>query len=144
MLKIYEWETDTYPEFILASLKSCEAEKLLRKLVRHFKTCPVRLTFRGYGFVGGAYGHNSRRISLPHFTSLSSVCHEFAHHLADTRHQKTCGHRKEFKRELKRVYTYAKRWLPEKRLHQMQYGGTSGEQTNSESTGLSVEKKEVV
>lgn len=144
-LKIYEWEDQTYPEFRKIGLCRAEIQKIFRKLIRHFKSPPLsRVSFVNYVRGGKYYSSFYSIVIGSGGYNLGTICHEFAHHLADTRHNKSCGHRKEFKRELKRVYTYAKRWLPEKRLHQMQYGGTSGEQTNSESTGLSVEKKEVV
>lgn len=114
-LAVYQWEYERYPAFYEVKFDRRRAAVLLKKFSRHFKTsCPLMSSIRKRG--GGHYtaslwgGHAF--IALPDNPSLALVCHEYAHHLATTRNKARCGHGKEFKRELKRVYTFAKRYLP--------------------------------
>lgn len=115
-LKVYFWEKQTYPDFQTVNFDRVQAVKYLKKFSRHFKTsCPVlsRIIKRG----GGHYTPSfiQPRIALGKNPSLGIVCHEFAHHLDTLRHPDTKQwHGKSFKRELKRVYTFAKRYLPKK------------------------------
>lgn len=119
-LKIYEWERQTYPRFRQVQINRHEQKKYLKKLCRHFEVSEPALKRsqkRGValGWGGGSYqpSHwNSGTIKIGKMTSMGTLCHEFAHHL-DWKRNGVCGHGKTFKRELKRVYTWAKRWLPE-------------------------------
>lgn len=114
-LKAYEWESRTYPEFEKVKMQKCEAPAYLKKLSRHFKVSEPRLSHinkhSGGHYSPSAYGQAS--IALPKETSLSIVCHEFAHHLDTLRHPESkIWHGRTFKRELKKVYTFTKRYLP--------------------------------
>lgn len=115
-LKVYHWEEQTYPQFKTVKLQRLEAPKYFRKFARHFKvSCPALSTTVKQG--GGHYQPSSwiARIALAKETHLGLVCHEFAHHLDAIRHPDTAQwHGKSFRRELKKVYTFAKRYLPEK------------------------------
>lgn len=113
-LVTYNWEEQTFPEFRKIEIDRKRAALLIKKFSRHFKTsCPIlsnRLT-RG----GGSYtpGNWNSWIKLPIKPSLALVCHEYAHHLEHTRHPDSKQwHGKTFRRELTRVYTFAKRYLP--------------------------------
>ena len=117
LLKVYEWERSTWPEFQEVMLEPCEAEATLRKLVRHFKTRAIYMTFGNHRSGGGRYvAYWPIRMDEVRLTkrniNLGTVIHEFAHHLDTCRWRKRAGHGRTFKRELKRVYTWAKRYLP--------------------------------
>ena len=113
-LAAYHWEEQTYPQFRKEKVSRERANQLIIKFIRHFKTPPVFLSYKIKRGDAGHYLPNSYRpsISLGENPSLAVVCHEFAHHLEYTRHHTRQWHGKKFKRELKRVYTFAKRYLP--------------------------------
>ena len=115
-LAVYQWEADTYPEFHEVKVEKERAMFYLKKFARHFKTtCPTISSINKRG--GGHYTPSSwrPRIALPPNPSLALICHEYAHHLDTIRNPETKQwHGKSFKRELKKVYTFAKRYLPTK------------------------------
>jgi len=113
-LKIYEWEQSTYKEFRDVAITRSEAEKYLRKFARHFKVNVPRVDYsRVKRNGGGSYYARSQMIRLSHGTNLGTVCHEFAHHLnSQLNGGVKLGHDKGFKKQLKKVYTFAKRYLP--------------------------------
>lgn len=114
MLRVYLWEEATWPEFRkVAPLTEEQTTKLLRKLSRHFKT-PVPY-LRLYGWSGGGrYWALRHRITLSRPVAFDTLLHEFAHHLNFIRNREN-GHRRSFKRELKRTYTWARRYLPKEK-----------------------------
>jgi len=117
-LKVYEWEAQTWPAFRQVKLNRSEAEMVLRRLIRHFNTPHVRLK-GGEWYGGGTYFRHGMvdpviRVKLSN-VNLATVCHEFAHHLNNHLYParaKTRAHGKTFKRCLKRVYTWSKRYVP--------------------------------
>ncbi len=114
-LAAYHWEHEVaYPEFRKVMVTRERAAALLKRFARHFKTtAPLLEVFNRRG--GGGHYHMSYGtgyIKLCKNPSLGLVCHEYAHHLARVRYGKCQGHNKKFKHELKRVYTFAKRYLP--------------------------------
>ena len=115
-LRVYRWESATWPEFRkVAPLTEGQATKLLRKLSRHFKT-PVPY-LRLYGWNGGGRWRRGlvyHQITLSRPVAFDTLLHEFAHHLNFCRNRER-GHRRSFKRELKRTYTWARRYLPEEK-----------------------------
>ena len=123
-LKVYQWEHDTYPVFQEVKLDRHQQHLYLRKLSRHFKVpCPeIRQSYRSgvaSGEGGGSYTPHYHRpvIRVGKITTMGTLCHEFAHHLHFVEHSRVSNlnikmwHGKEFKRRLKRVYTWAKRWI---------------------------------
>lgn len=120
-LKVYEWEKKTWPEFQEVKVNRFHQGVLLMKLSRHFKVdCPeLRWSYRS-GVARGNGGGSYHRSNLHPFircgkvTTLGTLLHEFAHHL-DWRAYLGYGHRRSFKRALKRTYTWAKQWLPDAR-----------------------------
>ena len=118
-LAVYNWEYETYRPFYSHKVGRHGAAVLLRKFSRHFKTsCPIltpTIKRRGGGHYIFAF-YSGARITLGKDPSLAIVCHEYAHHLTHIRHpeNKKC-HSKVFKRELKKVYTFAKRYLPKEK-----------------------------
>lgn len=115
-LAAYHWERQAYPEFRKIKFPKARAMFYIKKLARHFKTsCPElsNINKRGGGhYRPGSWGNGW--IALPPNPSLGLVCHEYAHHLDNLRNPDTKQwHGKSFKRELKRVYTFAKRYLPQ-------------------------------
>ena len=114
-INAYRWESEKYPEFEKIQIKKCEAPAYLKKFARHFKVSEPRLSHiqkRGGGhYSPSAYGPGS--IALNDEPNLALVIHEFAHHLDSVRNPDAKSwHGKSFKHELKRVYTFAKRYLP--------------------------------
>jgi hypothetical protein len=109
-LKIYQWEHEAYPEFRQVQICRSDVPKYLKKFARHFKVTEPYLNSRPKRSTG-TYYRSSRSISLPATCSLGLVIHEFAHHLADETYQANIMHDKRFKRQLKKVYTFAKRYL---------------------------------
>lgn len=112
-LAVYDWEHQTYPEFRKVKVEKARAMFYIKKFARHFKTsCPAlsRVQKRGGGhYVPGYFP----RVALPKQPSLGLICHEYAHHLDAVRNPDTKQwHGKSFKKELKKVYTFAKRYLP--------------------------------
>lgn len=115
-LAAYQWEHDTYPQFQSVRVDRHRAEVLIRKLARHFKTTCPRFSMRMRRGGGGHYTPSMLgvgTITLGKEPTLGLVCHEFAHHLETVRHNSRRWHGKQFKRELKRVYTFARRYLPQ-------------------------------
>lgn len=116
-LKVYEWEREKYPEYRSIDLTTREIEMYFNKLCRHFKlpAIPIKRCRRNgsYFRVINHYPNKFYDTASVHFglnPDLGTVVHEFAHYLNYKRNEKN-GHGKEFKRELKRSYTFAKRWL---------------------------------
>ena len=129
-LKVYAWEHEKWPEFQTVHIDRTRQSALLRKLARHFKVDEPRIEQshrRGanatHNKSGAAGSYHKARwlgwcvIKIGSVTTLGTLCHEFAHHL-DWRRHNGDGHRRTFKRELKRTYTWAKRYLenPEKEI----------------------------
>jgi hypothetical protein len=122
----YAWEKETWPEFEAVKMNHEQAARFLRKAARHFKvTAPGLANQRGNG--SATYSYSSRncpwvnpgtiRVS-PRQGVFGTVVHEFSHHLAWIRWgEDGRGHRRKFKRELKRVYTFAKKFLPNAASH---------------------------
>jgi|SRR3972149_7177595 len=113
-LKVYQWENETWPEFQKVKLCTSEARRITAKLTRHFKQPYVELvtgSHRGTGrYFRRWYGTSFIRVNR-YETTLGIVCHEFAHHL-NAWYYRGKHHDRKFKRSLKRVYTWAKRYLP--------------------------------
>jgi len=118
-LKVYEWESQTWPGFERISLDRPAQQKYLNKLCRHFKV-PVpsfKWSYRrgvALGAGGGSYhGHGGvyAFIRIGKVSTMATLVHEFAHHL-NAAHYGGDHHDRTFKRALKRSYTWAKRWLP--------------------------------
>jgi len=133
--KAYAWEQATWPEYRKIVVTRMEQEKYAKKLVRHFKTPPVDIkqSYRRGG--AGCYHPKLDRVFKPmtreqigkptlaggvikmgRVGNLGTLIHEFAHHLEYYKYGKG-GHRKTFKRCLKRVYKWSKRWLPKESSH---------------------------
>ena len=121
-LKVYEWEHTTWPDFQMVKIDRTRQYALNKKLARHFKVDEPRLVGshqRGANAMNRASGASGKYhyafpgmavIKLGTISTLGTLCHEFAHHL-NYRRWKAKGHGRTFKRELKRVYTFAKRYL---------------------------------
>lgn len=120
---LYKWESDTYPAFQSRKVERHEQGVLLRKLSRHFKVDLPRLVYsrqRGANALQQASGaagmyhasmwHGNCTIKLGKVTTLGTLVHEFAHHI-NWRRWKANGHGRTFKRELKRTYTFSRRYL---------------------------------
>ena len=107
--RAYQWEHEAYPEFLTIKLDVKEQRKYVKKLCRHFHINePTIINKAGHWAFANTFWW---RLKLPHTCSLGLVVHEFAHLLTHTRWGKGQHHNKKFKRELKRCYTFAKRWL---------------------------------
>ena len=109
-LKIYKWERETYPEFQKIEIGRSDAPKYFKKFARHFKVIEPILLKRTKQS-GGAYFRDYIGIALPKTTYFGVIIHEFAHHLADQKTRSRNGHNKRFKRALKQVYSFAKRYI---------------------------------
>ncbi len=111
-LAVYHWEEQQWPEFRKFRMTRKEAEGKLKKLARHFKTPETKVSWQVKKGDAGHYSGHSFTVALGSEPSLGVVCHEFAHHLNHVLHPTVkVGHDKEFKKCLKKVYTFAKRWL---------------------------------
>ena len=109
---IYSWERRAYPLHFVTQISFELAVKRVARLSKKFKVAPPDVVF-GAKNGGGFYRKQERRIYLTNGNICTAVAvHEFAHHLENMRYGDT-GHRKQFKKVLKKCYTYAKRWLPE-------------------------------
>lgn len=117
--KAYAWEREAYPAFQTIIIEDDDRKKYLDKLSRHFKVADVILSQslqRGFGAGRSTWvsWYRTSVIRLHKRTTLGTLCHEFAHHLVMVRWGKQrIHHGRKFKRELKRVYTFAKRYLPQ-------------------------------
>ena len=109
--KLYEWEHKTYPEFKATKVAGSDAPIYFKKLARHFKVSEPRLFSTRKSIGNGMYYGRTQSIALAPETDLGIIIHEFAHHLARQRHGSNQHHNKKFKHELKRVYTFAKRYI---------------------------------
>jgi hypothetical protein len=124
-LKVYEWERERWPEFRHIKITRTEAESYLRKFSRHFKT-PVPNLVGGKWYGGGTYYHYKQEVKVKlSAIHLNTIIHEYAHHL-NWMQFKQNGHRKSFKRCLKRVYSFAKRYLPKKKAEVLTPVAVSG------------------
>jgi predicted SprT family Zn-dependent metalloprotease len=101
-----------FPEFHKIQITQTDAEKLLKKLTRHFKTHMPRLEFNtrhpGRGIarhlkVNPGYTYS---ITLNKNPYLNVVTHEFSHLLANKKYNKNCKHTKKFMKTLKQVNNY--------------------------------------
>lgn len=114
-LKAYQWEHETFPEFQNVQVCSDTQQKLVRKLARHFKTPKPALQHTRINDTHGRYIHpnayHASTIRTAQNSTLGTLCHEFAHHLAYLKHGRGVGHDKRFKKQLKKVYTFAKRYI---------------------------------
>ena len=122
-LKVYEWERAKWPEFQEIKVHRFQQGVLLEKLARHFKvSCPDLMQSNKRGAnansqesgAAGSYhrsGYGVPTIRLGMVTTLGTLLHEFAHHLNWVNYRQH-GHGRKFKRELKRTYTWGKRYLP--------------------------------
>lgn len=112
--KMYEWEQKTYPQFRVIKLTKPQFQKYIKKLSKHFKMPEPTVEYKlGHKNNGTYYGYKNHIVINPfHGNQLGTLCHEFAHHLNYHRNDYERGHGKKFKHELKRVYTWAKRYLP--------------------------------
>lgn len=87
------------------------AKKIIRKLIRHFKLPMPSLKFtwrRGGGHIYSDMFHYTITFAKP--TSLGIICHEIGHLLAE-KMTNQWYHNKRTARQMKKVYTYAKRYL---------------------------------
>jgi hypothetical protein len=125
----YEWERSTWPEFQTIKLTEEECLKYAKKFARHFKhPYPPKVTFtnRNWGQARSGisvlwwYGKRKTTpilgvVDLPAGgCKFSLFIHEFAHIMADYKNRRYCHHDRRFKRQLKRAYTWAKRYLPKR------------------------------
>jgi len=112
-LKVYEWERTAYPRFRDIGVERSAQRKYIKKFARHFKVSePLVEKLKPSARKLGVYYGHSHIIKLHETTNFGTLCHEFAHHLANMRYGGCQGHNRLFKRELKRTYTFAKRYLP--------------------------------
>jgi len=109
-LKVYEWERNKWPEFRKIEIARSDAPKYWKKFARHFKVSVPKLS-KHIKRDGGTYYSGIQVIRLPHTTSFGTIIHEFAHHLTEQRYGSREHHGKKFKHELKRVYSFAKRYI---------------------------------
>lgn len=126
-LKVYAWETQLWPQFQGVKVHRFQQGVLLNKLAKHFKVpCPelaqshrrgANVNAQASGAAGSyhrgwLWGHRVGIVKLGQVTTLGTLLHEFAHHLNYCRWNGQRGHGRTFKRELKRCYTWGKRYLP--------------------------------
>ena len=112
--RYYQKEWKKYgDEFNLKIIGQKEAEKILSKLIRHFKLQPLWTVEYKKRNTGGTYWRRSRRISLhPTDIRLGVVCHELAHHWEYELRQKDFSktyrkaHTKKHARCMKRLMKY--------------------------------------
>ena len=109
--KLYEWEHKTYPKFQELKLSRSDAPIFFKKLAIHFKVSVPYLSRRNEQIGNGMYYGINQTIALAPETDLGIVIHEFAHHLTRARWGGGHHHDKKFKRELKKAYTFAKRYV---------------------------------
>jgi hypothetical protein len=112
-LKVYSWEDNTYPEFMVIKLDREQQKKLITKLSRHFKT-PMPTIGQSHGR-GLNYVPFWKQINTHKISTMGNIIHEFAHHLNSIRYDES-GHGKSFKKCLKRVYKWSVRYLPTKTI----------------------------
>jgi hypothetical protein len=108
--KLYEWEAKAYPKFRDIRMGKEDAEMYYKKFARHFKVSEP-LVGKPLRRVGGVYWGRTNTIQLEKLPTFGTVIHEFAHHLASKEYGGRQFHNKNFKRSLKRVYTFAKRYI---------------------------------
>lgn len=129
-LKIYRWENLTYRAFYRVQVNEERIKALVKKLSRHFKVWEPNIQHVSFHTTGrGEYGGGWISLNLKTGTNLSTVIHEFAHHLEYAQTGKVT-HRKTFVKRLKKVYTFAKRYLPvaqpeERKTSNLQAEGSS-------------------
>ena len=109
--KYYTWERKEYLDMYNISLISCETEKILRKIKRHFKFKPqVKLFLKSRFDLNrgeASYGNFKSVITIGYTSTLGVVIHEFAHLLANEQKRKSF-HDKSFRKKHKSVVTYVR------------------------------------
>ncbi len=111
-LKIYEWEEQTYPEFQKIEIARSDVQKYLNKFTRHFKVQKIMVDMSAKGRDKESGSYRAGMIKVGHISTFGIVIHEFAHHLTREVFGKGHHHDKKFKGCLKKVYTFAKIYLP--------------------------------
>ena len=87
--------------------------KVLNKLVRHFKLHPYQMKFWGYYLPGGSGAsiefHGSYTfITLPHNPPIAVICHELAHDYCRIKY-KTHRHGKKMMKCMKKMIEYCRK-----------------------------------
>jgi len=113
-LKVYDWERERWPEFQTVMLDRRAQGRILLALIRHYHTPPVQIHQshrRGAGSgLGGSYVP-AAVVKLGKVARLSTVVHEFTHHLCFTQGESGGWHGRRFRVRLAQVYRYARRYL---------------------------------
>ena len=107
----FEWERTKWPEFRRIDLTREQAECYYKKFSRHFKIRKPNIAWESKKRQGGQYQSMGELILLPKKTNFGTVIHEFAHHFAKVEYGRRQNHNKNWKRCLKKTYTFAKRYL---------------------------------
>ena len=106
-MKYYTEENKKYKDYFNTRYNPKQAEKIIKKLSRHFK---LNLAYYFNNYSWGRAGLNKKYIILPKDNiSLGLICHEVAHCLPYKRNKKF--HTKRFARVSKKVYNYARKFL---------------------------------
>jgi hypothetical protein len=108
-LKFYDLEKERFPTAIHITLEFPFAQKIIKKIVRHFKVNFAGVRPQPTRWVG--YAHNNYSISLPKQSTLLLVCHEVAH-LYNKQYFGDWSHCKKLMRTIKRIVNYALKMLP--------------------------------
>ena len=108
-LKFYRTEWDVYHDFWQVRYTPAEADKVLRKLSRHFK---VKCYWEFTKYKNGNASYIWNTIKLPKQNiALAMIIHELGHLLAMKKYQHI-GHNKYLKRANKIIFRYAIKFLP--------------------------------
>lgn len=107
MLKIYQWERETFKDLYFISIDMDKATVLINDLAKWFSV-PVPVVTGGGRMGAGRYFRHSQTIRLSQcHVKLGTTIHEFAHHLNHIRHNGR-GHTGTFKASLCHAYAVAK------------------------------------
>lgn len=104
--KYYDWERKEHSDLFNVGLDVCEAEKVNRKLARHFgRISAPRLVVSSRFSSGRGVAYSSHMIKIGRRTSLGVLGHEWAH-ILNMAYRTGENHGKGFKRWNKKVTTY--------------------------------------
>lgn len=109
---VYSWETKIYSDLYGKRMFCSDAERLIKKLVRHFKLPNTEVFWNKKlrRFVGRAfYGDLKSVIHLKNPTTMGIVCHEIAHILAHHKYHSNQHHNKKFIKCFKIITGYVRK-----------------------------------
>jgi len=107
----HDKEIEQYREEHKKKVCDSEAERIVKKIARHFKLGRYQINFHGYKDSGRIWGRGyGGTVTLSHNPSFALICHELCHSLCYKRYKKHISHgSKKFEYQLQRLINYCRK-----------------------------------